>query len=159
VPVDPVTGTLIDGDIKAQLFDSAGRKVGPEFLVNSAAGGQQSGPRVAAFDNGNFLVTWLTQDDGANAIKAQLFDRSGDPIVAELQVNMTGGSLFEANVASLADGRFIISWDDWTTQTVKAQIFDSAGARAGAILTLATNPEVLCCRVFQSSIAFKIESG
>jgi PHD/YefM family antitoxin component YafN of YafNO toxin-antitoxin module len=139
-----VTGdTSQDGDrsaIKAQLFDSAGSKIGPEFLVNSAANGQQSGPRVETLDNGNFLVTWLTQvsGDGTDGIKAQLFDRSGDPIGGEFQVNASGSSLFEANVTSLADGRFIISWDDWSSQSVKAQIFDAAGARAGGILTLAS---------------------
>jgi hypothetical protein len=67
-----------------------------------------------------------------------LFDRSGAPIGGEFQVNATGSSLFEANVTSLADGRFIISWDDWSSQSVKGQIFDSAGARVGGILTVAS---------------------
>jgi hypothetical protein len=132
-----------DGDgnaLKAQFFDSAGRKVGYEFLVNASAAGNQFTPRMATLPDGSFVVTWVTSptDGGPNQIKAQLFSRSGAPIGGEFQVNATGSSLFEANVTSLADGRFLISWDDWSSQSVKAQIFDSAGGRVGAILNLAT---------------------
>ncbi|HYD37182.1 MAG TPA: cadherin domain-containing protein, partial [Allosphingosinicella sp.] len=128
--------------IKAQLFDPQGRKVGLEFLVNSAANGEQFTPRVETLADGNFIVTWVTNisDDGTDGIKAQLFSRSGEKIGAEFQVNLSGSSLFEANVTSLADGRFIISWDDWSSRTVKAQIFDPAGGRIGGILTLAADP-------------------
>lgn len=62
-----------DGDgnaIKAQLFDAAGSKAGIEFLVNSAANGEQFTPQVATLDNGNFLVTSVTNvsDDGTDGI-------------------------------------------------------------------------------------------
>ncbi len=133
-----------DGDsnaIKAQLFDSAGGKVGTEFLVNGVATGGQVSPSVTTFANGNFVVTWGTNTlaDGTRLVEAQLFGRNGDRIGAEFQVT-TGTSLFEPNVTSLADGRFIISWDDWTSQSVKGQIFDAAGAPVGNVLTLATDP-------------------
>jgi hypothetical protein len=133
-----------DGDnqaIKAQLFDSAGSKVGTEFLVNAVATGGQVSPSVTTFANGNFVVTWGTNTlaDGTRVVEAQLFGRNGDRIGAEIQVT-SGTSLFEPNVTSLADGRFMISWDDWTSQTVKGQIFSAAGARVGNVLTLATDP-------------------
>ncbi|HEX9965438.1 MAG TPA: cadherin domain-containing protein [Allosphingosinicella sp.] len=136
VTTDP-TQDGSENAIKAQLFDSAGRKVGFEFLVNSDADSGQFTPNVATLPNGNFLITWVSDSsDGANRVKAQLFGRNGDPIGEEFQVNVTGSSLFEANVTSLADGRFIISWDDWNSGSVKGQIFGSGGTPVGNVLTL-----------------------
>lgn len=134
-----------DGDqsaIKAQLFDSAGSKVGTEFLVNVAAPGAQFTASVATLANGNFVVTWVTNvsDDDSDGIKARLFDRSGDPISGEFRVNSsTAGSHFTANVAALSDGGFVISWDDWNGFDVKAQRFDSAGGWVGSEFRLNTN--------------------
>ncbi|HEX8448657.1 MAG TPA: hypothetical protein VF652_03600, partial [Allosphingosinicella sp.] len=135
-----------DGDdsaIKAQLFDSAGRKIGAEFLVNSASAGAQFTPEVATLANGNFIVTWVANgaDDGSDGIKAQLFSRSGAPIGGELMVNLSSGSQFTANVSALAGGGFVISWDDWNGFDMKAQIFDSAANRVGGVLTVNTRTD------------------
>src|ERR1051325_9399571 len=48
--------------IKAQLFDSAGNKVGPEFRVNSQAAGSQFTASVATLGSDHFLVTWVSTD-------------------------------------------------------------------------------------------------
>jgi hypothetical protein len=134
-----------DGDdsaIKAQMFDSAGRKVGTEFLVNSAANGAQFTAEVETLNNGNFVVTWVTNisDDGTNGIKAQLFSRTGEPIGAEFKVNPNvAGSIFTANVTALANGGFVISWDDWNGFDMKAQLFDASGARVGGPFMLNTS--------------------
>src|SRR5687768_16348150 len=48
------------GAIKAQRFDSAGSKVGSEFLVNYSTSGHQFTPSVATLANGGFVVTWAT---------------------------------------------------------------------------------------------------
>ena len=131
-----------DSAIKAQLFDSAGRKVGAEFLVNSAASGAQFTASVATLSDGRFIVTWVTNisDDGSDGIKAQLFSRDGDPIGGEFLVNTsTWSSHFGASVAALANGGFVISWDDWYGFEAKAQIFDATGAPVGGEFRLNTN--------------------
>ncbi|HEU0134963.1 MAG TPA: hypothetical protein VFR28_09080, partial [Allosphingosinicella sp.] len=129
-----------DQAIKAQRFDSSGAKVGTEFLVNSSASGAQFSAEVATLANGNFIVTWTTNisDDDSNGIKAQLFSASGEPIGAEFKVNLATGSHFTSNVAALADGGFVISWDDWNSFDMKAQVFDSNGARVGGVITVNT---------------------
>ncbi|MGH6780578.1 MAG: hypothetical protein ACREB5_00530, partial [Sphingomonadaceae bacterium] len=88
-----------DGDssaIKAQLFDANGEKVGAELLVNSSVVGSQFTPSIATLGNDTFIVTWVTtdssQDGSGNAIKAQLFSRSGSPIGTEFLVNTQTGS-------------------------------------------------------------------
>jgi hypothetical protein len=130
-----------DGDdqaIKAQRFDSTGAKVGPEFLVNSFASGAQFSAEVATLPNGSFVVTWVTNisDDGTDGIKAQLFNASGQPIGAEFQVNLDSGFTFTSNVSALANGGFVISWDDWNGFDMKAQMFDGNGARVGGVITV-----------------------
>jgi Cadherin domain/RTX calcium-binding nonapeptide repeat (4 copies) len=130
--------------VKAQLFDSAGSKVGMEFLINSAASGNQTTPSVAALSNGNFIVSWLTQlsEDGSDGIKAQLYSRNGDRIGGEFQVNLsTSGSHFTPNVAALANGGFVISWDDWDGFDMKARIFDAVGAPVGGEFRVNTNAD------------------
>ena len=137
-----------DGDssaIKGQLFDSAGNKVGAEFLVNSSHAGSQFTASVAALSDGSFVVTWVTtdstQDGTGNAIKAQLYAHIGNPIGGEFLVNAgaTFGSQTTPNVAALTFGGFVVSWDDTTGYDTKAQIFSAGGGRQGDVFTLNTN--------------------
>lgn len=128
--------------IKAQLFDSAGNKVGIEFLVNDDASGYQFTASVTALDGGRFVVTWVTSgsEDGTDGIRARLFDQYGSPIGDEFGVNTTAtGSLFTPNVAKLANGGFVISWDGGSD--TRAQIFDSAGMPVGGEFRLNTNTD------------------
>ncbi len=129
--------------IKAQLFDAAGNKVGPEFRVNSQAPGSQFTASVATLTNDSFVVSWVSndtsQDGSGSCIKAQLFTRSGVPIAGEFLVNtQSASSQFSPNVAHLANGGFVISWDDWSGFDTKAQIYDATGARVGGEFRLNT---------------------
>ena len=47
-----------DGEIKAQIFDATGDKVGEEFMVNPSAAGGQAVPAVVSFGSGDFGVAW-----------------------------------------------------------------------------------------------------
>ena len=125
-----------DSAIKGQLLSASGVRIGAEFLVNTAALGPQFTPAVTTFGEDRFIVTWVTtdpaQDGSGNAIKAQIFDSTGAKIGAEFLVNsQVSGSQFTPNVAELASGGFVISWDDWSGFDMKAQVFDASGGRAG----------------------------
>jgi len=131
--------------LKGQLFDSAGSKVGTEFLVNSAASGSQFTASVATLQNGNFVVTWANSvtdpippmSGGNDGISARIFNRYGAPVGGEFQVDTSGStSLFAPAVTALANGGFVVSWDDWNGNDVKARIYDSTGFPAGAEFTL-----------------------
>lgn len=131
-----------DGAIKAQLFDAAGNKVGMEFLVNDDESGYQFTAAVTTLDGGRFVVTWVTSGsvDGTDGIRARLFDQYGRPIGGEFGVNMMAtGSLFAPNVAKLANGGFVISWDGGSD--TRAQIFDSAGMPVGGEFRLNTSTD------------------
>ncbi|HEX8225761.1 MAG TPA: cadherin domain-containing protein [Allosphingosinicella sp.] len=130
--------------IKAQLFDSAGSKVGTEFLVNEDGSGNQFSSTVTTLDDGRFVVTWVSSasQDGNDGIRARLFDQHGSPIGDEFAVNTTASvGKFTPNVAKLANGGFVISWDDWGGFDTKARIFDSAGVPAGGEFRLNTNTD------------------
>lgn len=48
------------------------------------------------------------------------------------------GSQFSPNVAALAEGGFVVSWDDWSSFDMKAQRFDASGQRLGGELLVNT---------------------
>ena len=60
VPVS--TSYSVDGEIKAQLFDAAGNKVGAEFMVNVATAEGQTEPQIVSFGSGDLALLWLDYD-------------------------------------------------------------------------------------------------
>ena len=81
-------------DIKAQVFDPTGTKVGSEFLVNTTTEGGQNLSTITGLTNGGFVVTWLDEsglggDSFISSIKAQVFDAAGGKIGSEFLVNTT----------------------------------------------------------------------
>jgi hypothetical protein len=78
------TDTSQDGDryaVKAQVFDSAGTRVGTEFLVNTQANDNQWYADIATLSDGRVIVTWTDSSAEGNAnwgIKAQILG-AGDP--------------------------------------------------------------------------------
>ncbi len=78
------------------------------------------------------MVAWTTvpssgQDGSSFAIKAQAFDASGAKIGGEILVNtLATGAQFLPDVATLADGRVIVTWTsengDGSGYAVRAQI-------------------------------------
>ncbi|MDX8354740.1 hypothetical protein [Cognatiyoonia sp. IB215182] len=80
--------------IKARIFDANGVEIFNEFLVSEFTYGGQSTSSVTALTNGNFIVTWhsddgLQGDASSSAIKARIFDANGVEIVSEFLVNGT----------------------------------------------------------------------
>ena len=62
-----------------QRFDADGAPVGGELHVHRFSSNDQSYPHVASFDDGGFVVAWLSSDqDGSDwGIYAQVFDADG----------------------------------------------------------------------------------
>ncbi|WP_299752768.1 tandem-95 repeat protein [uncultured Tateyamaria sp.] len=126
--------------IKARILDADGNEIVSEFLVNEFTNGTQSSPSVTALTNGNFIVTWQSWDQqqgdtSLGAIKARIFDASGNEIVSEFLVNeFPNGGQYGSNVTALANGDFVVTWtsgdeqqDDTSSWAIKARIFDANG--------------------------------
>ncbi len=61
------------GGIFGQRYDSAGKAVGAEFLVNSYTPLQQRDPAVAAGPDGSFVAAWESQDGSSDGVFGQRF--------------------------------------------------------------------------------------
>ncbi|HEY7228915.1 MAG TPA: cadherin domain-containing protein [Pseudolabrys sp.] len=130
------------GEITAQIFDVRGGKVGGEIRVNTAVAGTQEAVSITTLTNGRFVITWEDSshqggDTSGTAIKAQLFEANGAKLGDEFLVNTaTTRAQNEASVTALANGRFVVTWDDESRQggdqsvsSVKAQIFNADGSK------------------------------
>ncbi|MFQ5496150.1 MAG: hypothetical protein ACE5EX_12310, partial [Phycisphaerae bacterium] len=104
-----------DWNVWARRFDAVGNPFGAAFLVNSVTFGSQQHSAVAMDNDGDFVVTWQSddalgnqpnhiRDDDGQGIYAQRFDTEGLPIggVDEVQVL----KLFANPV-----GTFTLQWD------------------------------------------------
>jgi Ca2+-binding RTX toxin-like protein len=117
---------------------------GGEFLVNTKTAKAQESPTVAGLADGGFVVTWTDLggtlgDASVSSVKAQLYDRHGLAVGTEFRVNsMTADGQYNRGVTGLADGGFVVTWQDHSgtlgdasRAAVKAQIFSASGASIG----------------------------
>jgi hypothetical protein len=102
----------LSSGIFGQRFDSAGGRMGSEFLVNDYTFGQQRLPVVAASADGGFLVSWSGIVVNDEQIIARRFDSNGEPSGSEFEVNRSGelGQQYYSAVAAEPDGGFIVVW-------------------------------------------------
>jgi len=137
-------GDASGSGVKARLFDSAGRAMGGDFVVNSQTAASQSKPAVSALAGGGFAVTWADDshtlgDSNASSVKLQLFTSRGTRLGGEQLVNTaTQGDQTEPRLTSLAGSGFVVTWrdssgtlGDASGTSVKGQVFDAAGQRVG----------------------------
>ncbi|HEX9963561.1 MAG TPA: hypothetical protein VGB04_01090, partial [Allosphingosinicella sp.] len=135
--------------IKAQLFDSAGAKLGGELLVNTVTTSSQYQPTVAALASGGFVIAWSHLNPGVgnpdgNDIRAQIFSAAGAKVGGEFVANSaTFDQQSSPFAAGLSDGGFVVGWRDQSAGQgdVSAQAFDSSGARRGIQFLLNTEVE------------------
>ena len=115
---------------------------GVEFGLNTLTAANQTAPSIAYLSDGGFVVAWgsldTAQDGSGSAIKARRFDAAGNPVGGEFLVNNQAiGSQFTADVATFADGRFVVTWttndatQDGNGNAVKARLFNADGTAAG----------------------------
>lgn len=120
--------------VRAQVFESSGRRSGSEFLVNTTTSGSQSSPAMAALPDGRFVVVWgdgsETDGDFLSGVRAQVFLADGSKSGTEFRVNSSvADNQREPAVSALADGRFVVTWTDNSQgiisgADIRAQIFD-----------------------------------
>ena len=129
-------GQSVGDDVYGQLFSSSGSKIGNEFQVNTYVTGRQEEPSIASFNNGNFVVTWDSenQDGDGEGIYGQLFEGNGNKIGSEFQVNSnTNGFQSYPSVASLDNENFIVAWENNPPgrKEISGQIFNGSASKVG----------------------------
>ncbi len=130
------------GDIKAQVYDATGTKVGGEFLANSASIYDQERASVSTLSNGDFVVTWNDFRSGNWEVRGQVFHPTASgasKVGAEFTVDTAYyNSRMTAGVTGLASGNFVVSYED-TNGEIKSQVFTATGTKVGTAFVVNTN--------------------
>jgi hypothetical protein len=130
-------GTDTEGfSIQAQVLSKPS-----DEQVNTFTGSYQYSPAVATDADGDFVVVWASfagaGDTDPASIRGQRFDRSGDALGPQFQVNTyTTNDQSQPAVAMDSDGDFVVVWtsyaQDGSEVGVHAQRFDADGVRQGS---------------------------
>jgi hypothetical protein len=104
------TFSSTDHDIRAQRYNAAGFRQGPEIVVAGSSRDDDS-PSVAMDPQGNFVVAWRqTQPGGDTNVLAQRFNAAGVPIGSTVQVGVGTFKEHDPDVAIDAFGRFTVAY-------------------------------------------------
>jgi hypothetical protein len=125
--------------IFAQRYNSGGVPQGSEFRVNSIVNGSQAHSSVSMDSDGDFVVTWQSdnQDGNSYGIYAQRYGSTGSPAGSEFLINSyTTGSQSYPSIAMESNGDFVVAWmssgqdnSDWG---VYSQRYNSLGEAQGS---------------------------
>ncbi|MEB8387032.1 calcium-binding protein [Rhodobacteraceae bacterium KMM 6894] len=125
-----------DTGLRGQIFAADGALVGDEFGINTETDYPAKNLDVTALSDGRIVVVWdaFTNASGRKreAIFMQTLNANGTKaapgiILDGYEVDDTRAL---ANVATLADGGFVVAWQDGgesTSEDARVQIFDTAG--------------------------------
>ena len=120
-----------NGDIFQRRFDAAGNPTTGEILVNLTETSFQLDPTVTTLNDGGWVVTWRSGQNGDADIYQRRFDAAGNPTTGEILVPATtaGSTQALSSVTALADGGWIVTWfsDHAGTRDVYQRRFDAAG--------------------------------
>jgi hypothetical protein len=120
--------------------DSLQIEVVVEFRANTTVAGNQTEPSVAMGAYGDYVVVWTSdsgQDGNGRGIFGQRYDRSGNPLGVEFQINTyTADDQNRPAVATDGNGNFVVAWtskdQDGSGRGIYARRFDSSGTPVGA---------------------------
>ena len=143
---EAVWDTRVNHDVFLQRYDVNGDEVGAAVRVNtlvidtSLEGGRsQHDVNVVGLDNGNYLVTWMSDDhyieqdaydNGSRYLQAQIYDENGNHICEEFTI---ARSEYDP-IVGLPDGGFIVTW------SADARLHNSDGYTADGNYNPTANP-------------------
>lgn len=136
--------------------------------INDDTRGDQYQPVVATAGNGSFVTAWIDERDGRSDIYAQLFNNRGEKIGNNFKVNDSSwkASTVELelmDLAMMADGTFVITWENQDLKKIFAQRYDHQANRIGNNFeisdgsqpAIAISPNGLYVIVFRSGYPIK----
>jgi hypothetical protein len=96
-----------------------------DFRVNVSQVGEHTGPSVAVFPDGGFVVVWTAgPKDGHKVVHARLFSKNGTPASGEfLLTDKSPGSQNADQVVADRDGSFLLAWTEVSPQGDKTDVF------------------------------------
>ncbi|MFC5485410.1 hypothetical protein [Microvirga aerilata] len=107
--------------IKAQMLNADGSKLGGELIVKSSGlDGSLQKPAITQLADGGFAIAYFAQEDGFNSkdLYIATFKNNGERSQSDLfveRVYPSGGAEYSASLASLDDGRLVVSWSNYVS--------------------------------------------
>jgi Ca2+-binding RTX toxin-like protein len=130
-------------DIRGRVFSADGAPAGDDFVVNNITADNESLPSITALANGGFAVAWQLSFGSDFDVHGRIFNPDGSPAADEFVVNAgTISRQQEPAMATLPDGRFVVSWIGEVptdhTYDILARIFNADGTPVGDAFTVNT---------------------
>ena len=136
-------------DIVGRKIDSVGGISGAFFAV-STGGTESTQPDVIGLEGGGFVAVWQQFDGTDRDAYFRIFNNAATPVGGEVAVNAGGStnSNNELSVAALADGGFVVAYDNDEDNTIELERFNAGGTQVGSTVTVnsagtESQPEVL----------------
>ena len=146
-------------EVFARRFGSDGKALGDEFQVNTQTTNYQHAPSVRVRADGSFLVLWSSDARlglGRDDIQGQLYDRQGQLVGGEFQVNSTTSGAHFYPRSTEADGRLLSVWQgrvppDSDGSGIGAQLYELPplpvpSTSTGWLVVYATTVIAICAR-------------
>ncbi|WP_188503350.1 calcium-binding protein, partial [Salipiger profundus] len=111
---------------------------GSNVLGASYVGGTNSDgdgdidPTVTALAGGGYVIAWRNQDGFDDDIIFQVFDSTGSSTTGVLSATFGTNNANEPELVALADGGFLIIYDEDTLNQLIVQRYDSSGSQVGS---------------------------
>jgi hypothetical protein len=100
--------------IFVRQFNISGSPLGIETWVDFANDGfiyQGTNPAVASLQDGGFIITWQSTENGG--VYGRQYNASGSPLGGQFQVNIDANSTSDPSVAGLNNGGFVVAWNSY----------------------------------------------
>ena len=123
-----------DDQIILNILDSAGA------TVNSATispGVELNAVEIAGLTGGNVAIVFSNVTSGT--IVAAVYSSTAVQVRNSFQVSNLTGSQNGPSICALADGGFVVVWDDDTNSDIRGQRFDSTGLSVGSEFIIDTS--------------------
>lgn len=143
-----------NGLLEFRVFSSTDTPVTGDIVAASVGDTSIQQPALAGLANGNFILTWTAThpggfDAGNGGVYGQIFTPFGGAASGEILINTTTNSTQSSSeVTALADGGFMVVWQD-SSQTggdtsslaIRGQRYDESFNRVGSefLINQATN--------------------
>ncbi|MCB1486502.1 MAG: hypothetical protein KDJ88_03475, partial [Bauldia sp.] len=132
------TALTTDHDPQFKIIGQTGAVSSGTGFQISLSSNDETDIQVAALANGGFVAVWQTDNDGSGSgIRFSVYDNNGAAVKANqfgggIAVNTTtSGEQVTPDVTALADGGFVVVWDDDQRSGTYGQRFDASGNKVG----------------------------
>ncbi len=92
---------------------------------------------VTVLTNNNYVVTWT--DDTSFDIWARVYSPTGVAQTGLIEIEPGGGVATFPDVTALADGRFLVTYEQYSINTVRGRIYEANGTPSAGPFTITTD--------------------